>query len=164
MRHFRNLAYAFFFCILTYLVLSAFYGDTGMLAYEELQRYNSKLEQNIKELQVINADLENKCRMLQDSENIVLTARSNGMIASDEKLIIIEDFCSSDCREAGPVLGSLCGNQIKNVNRITDISKLRFLSLLIPLLIFLSVKIIFNKNGYRKKSGHCRACVTGSAE
>lgn len=164
MRHLRNLVYAFFFCLLTYLVLSAFYGDTGVLAYKELQRYNSKLEQNIKELQIINADLENKCRMLQDSENIILTARSNGMIASDERLIIIDGFCNPECREAGPVLGSLCGNQIKKFNRITDISKIRFLSLFIPLLIFLSVKIIFNKNGYRKKSGHCRACVTGSAE
>jgi|GEM_PF-6704686 len=149
MRYFRPLIILVYFSILSHLVLSYIFGDSGLLAYRELARYNAKLTENIAELRSINSDLEKKCNFMQENDNLILHARANGMIAKNERIILIDS--STETKNAALSLGSLCKSQIKSCNRITDTSNLRTLSLIFAL-IFLAINLIFNKNACRNKS------------
>ena len=82
--------FAFWAGILIYTLMSVIFGVTGFSAYRQLQGEIRKQETNVRDLRLINAELENTMNsLLYDRDTLALYAREQGYAAGQEKFIRI---------------------------------------------------------------------------
>ncbi len=79
--------------LITYLLLSVFLGQAGVLEYQRLSAYRARLESNMANLDQIQARLSERVQSLQsDPENVRLKARSLGYFEPGENLIRLPGY------------------------------------------------------------------------
>ena len=77
----------------TYLLLNLFFGPNGLVAYQDLRGYHDRLEENVSEMQTLQARLERRSQALQESEAAVrLEARELGYFSESEQPVLIEGY------------------------------------------------------------------------
>jgi cell division protein FtsB len=82
--------------VLIYTLMSFFFGATGVSAYRQLQNEAKKQEANIRDLKLLNAELENTMNsLLYDKDTLVLYAREQGYATAQERFVRIVDLGGS---------------------------------------------------------------------
>ena len=133
-----------------YMAASAFWGDTGYQAYQELESYKERLAANVNELETINQNLKMQCQALGSAEEMLLQARTLGLVSKQERVIIIDTASS---RIHNYDLGGRYSSNIKDYNRIININNLRIASFAIAIvfaLLIYSASVARNGNKSRK--------------
>jgi cell division protein FtsB len=76
--------------VLIYTLMSFFFGETGVSAYRQLQNEAKKQEANIRDLKLLNAELENTMNsLLYDKDTLLLYAREQGYATAQERFVRI---------------------------------------------------------------------------
>jgi cell division protein FtsB len=76
--------------VLIYTFMSFFFGATGVSAYRQLQNEEKKQEANIRDLKLLNAELENTMNsLLYDKDTLLLYAREQGYATAQERFVRI---------------------------------------------------------------------------
>ena len=143
MKFIRFIVTTVYLSLFIFMSVSLVMGDTGYKAYHELETYKEQLAENVKELENINQSLKLQCQALGSAEEMLLQARSIGLVSRQERVIIIDsqtrNICSYD-------LGGRYSSNIKDHNRIINITNLRVFSIAIA---FLSALLIYSFSGLR---------------
>ncbi|MBO7430773.1 MAG: septum formation initiator family protein [Spirochaetia bacterium] len=123
---------ASYLSLFIFLSASLIWGDTSYQAYNELATYKEQLAANVQELENINNNLKQQCLALGSTEEMLLQARSLGLVSRKEKVIIIDNATygvfSYD-------LGGRYSSNIKDYNRIININNLRIFSAAIAIVL-----------------------------
>ena len=146
MKFFRFLITTVYLSLFIFMSVSIVMGDTGYKAYQELESYKEQLAANVKELETINQGLKLQCEALGSSEEMLLQARSIGLVSKHERVIIIDNQTNSICSYD---LGGRYSSNIKDHNRIIDIRNLRVFSFAIAFILAL---LIYSFSGLRNGS------------
>jgi len=87
----RKLIAALFAVFLLTALVVYFFGDSGLLAFQGLEKYRSELVANVDDLQMRNNDLKNELSRLQtDPETNAVLARDIGLYATGEAVVRLE--------------------------------------------------------------------------
>jgi cell division protein FtsB len=156
MKFIRFMITATYLSLFIYMASSLFLGDTSYQAYNELETYKEQLAANVQELENINNNLKHQCEALGSSEEMLLQARSLGLVSKDEKVIIL------DCASFGNFsydLGGRYSSNIKDYDRIISINNLRLCSAAIAIVLTM---LIYSFIGIRhgNKNRKSRAAET----
>lgn len=134
---------ASYLSLFIFLSASLIWGDTSYQAYNELATYKEQLAANVQELENINNNLKQQCLALGSTEEMLLQARSLGLVSRKEKVIIIDNATygvfSYD-------LGGRYSSNIKDYNRIININNLRIFSAAIAIVLTM---LIYSFSGMR---------------
>ena len=132
MKLIRFIITSVYLSLFIFLAASLFLGDTSYKAYDELESYKETLAANVKELENINHNLKKQCEALGSSEEMLLQARSMGLVSRQERVVIIDNASygvfSYD-------LGGRYSSNIKDYNRIININNLRICSIAIAIVL-----------------------------
>ena len=154
---------AVYLSLFIFLSASLFLGDTSYKAYNELEVYKEQLAANVHELETINHNLKQQCQALGSAEEMLLQARSMGLVSKQERVVIIDNASfgvfSYD-------LGGRYSSNIKDYNRIVDINNLRICSVAIAIVLTLLIySFIGLRHGNKvRKSRHAEDCIPDIAE
>jgi cell division protein FtsB len=67
------------------------FGDSGVTAFGRLERYRDRLEQNVRDLDVLNRSLQEELKSLRDNpQRMEVLARDLGLYRPDERVLRIE--------------------------------------------------------------------------
>lgn len=146
MKFFRFLITTAYLSLFIFMSVSIVMGDTGYRAYQELETYKEQLAANVKELETINQGLKLQCQTLGSQEEMLLQARSIGLVSKQERVIIIDNQTGSICSYD---LGGRYSSNIKDQNRIINIRNLRVFSFAIAFFLAL---LIYSFSGLRNGS------------
>ena len=128
-----------------YLLLSLYYGPSGLKASANLESYRNVLEENIAELKGINRDLIRKCKPYNEMNTIRLRAYEMGYLEENQKKIYLKGVVKSDVSHS---LGKIIFRNSSQVNRSPFI---RSVSLILSLLFYIFSSIFFTGNNGTKK-------------
>ena len=149
MKFFRFIITASYISLFIFLSASLIWGDTSYQAYNELATYKEQLAANVQELETINQNLKHQCQALGSSEEMLLQARSMGLVSKKEKVIILD---SAVCGVFSYDLGGRYSSNIKDYNRIVDINNLRILSAAIAIVLTMLIYSFLGlKNGNKNR-------------
>lgn len=134
---------ATYLSLFIFLSTSLFLGDTSYKAYSELETYKNQLAANVKDLENINQNLKLQCEALGSSEEMLLQARSLGLVSKHERVIRFDNtsenvFCYD--------LGGRYSSNIKDYNRIVNMDNLRISSIAIAIVLTM---LIYSYSGKR---------------
>ena len=136
MKSIRFIITAAYLSLFIFLSASLFLGDTSYKAYNELENYKEQLAANVQELETINQNLKHQCQALGSSEEMLLQARSMGLVSKQERVVIID---SASFGVFSYDLGGRYSSNIKDYNRIVDINNLRICSVAIAIVLTLLI-------------------------
>ncbi len=163
MKSIRFIITAVYLSLFIFLSASLFLGDTSYKAYNELEVYKEQLAANVHELETINQNLKHQCQALGSAEEMLLQARSMGLVSKQERVVIIDNASfgvfSYD-------LGGRYSSNIKDYNRIVDINNLRICSIAIAIVLTLLIySFIGLRHGNKvRKSRPAEDCIPDIAE
>jgi len=81
------------------------WGEQGLLAYQDLENYKQKLEENLESLDIVHENLKGEFESLKgNTETIALYARELGYYQEKERQIIIEQM---DLEQSHYVVGEI---------------------------------------------------------
>ena len=163
MKSIKFIITAVYLSLFIFLSASLFFGDTSYQAYNELETYKDQLAANVKELETINQNLKLQCQALGSAEEMLLQARSMGLVSKQERVIIID---KASFGVFSYDLGGRYSSNIKDYNRIVDMNNLRICSVAIAIVLTL---LIYSFRGYRhgnkdRKSRPAETCIPDIAE
>ena len=144
------------------MLISVFVGDNGILAYKELEAYRERLCNNLTELMEINNGLNDNCKSMESSEQMMLFARDLGMIAKNEKVLILENFQTNTIYD----LGSRYSSNIKDKNRVFNVNNIRFISFFLAVITVACIAVT-KKGTYgnkKRKSKDIENCIPDIAQ
>ena len=152
---------ASYLSLFIFLSASLIWGDTSYQAYNELETYKNQLAANVQE--TINQNLKHQCQALRSSEEMLLQARSMGLVSRQEKVIVLD---GAACGVFSYDLGGRYSSNIKDYNRIVDINNLRILSAAIAIVLTMLIySFIGLRNGNKnRKSRSAENCIPDIAE
>jgi len=138
-------------CLITYAVLSALFGQSGLLAMNELRQERDRLSINMEKLRAINSELKDTLDALRsDTDTLTVQARQIGYATQGERFLRIEGLAPG-ARKPAPV-GDLLS--IRSPSFIPDII-LRIVSLLIGIIVLtLSMGSSLRISRYRRRNPH----------
>ena len=163
MKSIRFIITAAYLSLFIFLSTSLFLGDTSYKAYNELEVYKEQLAANVHELETINHNLKLQCQALGSAEEMLLQARSMGLVSKQERVVIIDNASfgvfSYD-------LGGRYSSNIKDYNRIVNINNLRICSVAIAIVLTLLIySFIGLRHGNKvQKSRPAEDCIPDIAE
>ena len=163
MKFIKFIITASYLSLFIFLSASLIWGDTSYQAYNELETYKNQLAANVQELENINQNLKHQCQALGSSEEMLLQARSMGLVSRQEKVIILD---GAACGVFSYDLGGRYSSNIKDYNRIVDINNLRILSAAIAIVLTMLIySFIGLRNGNKnRKSRAAENCIPDIAE
>ena len=157
MKFIRFMITATYLSLFIYMALSLFLGDTSYLAYNELETYKEQLAANVQELETINHNLKQQCQALGSSDEMLLQARSMGLVSKEEKVIIL-DYATFGVFSYD--LGGRYSSNIKDYDRIVSIKNLRISSIAIAIVITMLIySFIGARHGNKNRKARAQEAV-----
>ena len=87
-----RISFSIYIVFIILIFMNIVFGENGLLTYNQLQEYKSKIENNILELENYNESLlKDSEKLMTQSQEILLKARSLGWVEKNEGVIVIED-------------------------------------------------------------------------
>ncbi len=149
MKFIRFIITAAYLSLFIFLLSSLFLGDNSYQAYNELEVYKEQLAANVQELETINQNLKQQCQALGSSEEMLLQARSLGLVSKQERVVVL------DCASFGVFsydLGGRYSSNIKDYNRIVNINNLRICSTAIAIVLTMLIySFVGLRNGNKNR-------------